>query len=98
MDILYVLISLAQLGDPNAMGIPAQEFTAVSFTNILNVVYMIAGIIAVVSAIIGGILLATSSGDPGKAARGRNTILYSVMGLVVVAAAFTITSFITGRL
>lgn len=99
MDIYYIIITtLSQLGSPTSLGIPDQDFGVGSFNSILNVVYMIAGVVAVVVGVIGGILLTTSSGDPNKAAKARNTIVYSAIGLVVTAAAFSITSFVTGKI
>lgn len=98
IDILLGLINFAAiLGSPEAVGVPNQNVNAGSFTRALNVVYMVAGVIAVVSVIIAGILFTTSSGDPQKAARARNAILYSVIGIVVVAFAFAVTNFVIGR-
>lgn len=95
MDIIITI--LAQLGPAADMGIPDQGITTNTFTNILNVVYFIAGAISVIVMIIGGILLMISSGDSGKAAKGRNAILYSAIGLIVVASAFMITNYVIGK-
>ena len=61
---------------------------------ILNIVYSIIGIIAVVMVILGGISYATSQGDPGKVKKGKDTILYGIIGLVIVIMAFAITQFV----
>ncbi len=61
---------------------------------ILNVVYGVIGIVAVVMIILGGVNYATSQGDPGKVKKGKDTILYGVIGLVIVLIAFPITAFI----
>lgn len=94
MDILVII---AQLGPPGAIGIPDQPLAGGTFANTLNVVYFIAGAIAVITMIIGGILIMASSGDPGKSAKGRNAVLYSAIGLVVVALAFGITRLVLTR-
>lgn len=62
-------------------------------TDILNVVIGLLGIVAVVVIIIGGITYMTSSGDAGKVKKAKDTILYGVIGLVVVALAFAIVNF-----
>ena len=62
--------------------------------SILENVYFYAGILAVVVIIIGGILYATSMGDPGKTKRAKETIMYASIGLIVVLLAFAITEFI----
>ena len=61
---------------------------------IINVVLGIVGIIAVVMVIVGGISMATSQGDTAKVAKGRNTVLYGVVGLVVALLAFAIVNFV----
>jgi Type IV secretion system pilin len=66
--------------------------------NTLNLAYFIAGVVAVIVIIVGGITFATSSGDSAKVTKGKNMVLYSVIGLVVVLAAFAITNFVVGRL
>ncbi len=60
----------------------------------LNVVFGVIGIVAVVMIILGGISYATSKGDPGKIQKGKNTILYGIIGLVVALMAFAIVNFV----
>lgn len=64
--------------------------------NILNAVIGVAGFVAVVFIIIGGIHYMTSSGDPGKTKKARDTILYAAIGLVICALAFAIVNFAIG--
>jgi len=64
--------------------------------NALNIAYFVAGIIAVITIIVGGIMYATSQGEAGNVTKAKNLILYAVIGLVVVLAAWTITSFVLG--
>ena len=65
---------------------------------ILNAVYVVVGIVAVVMIILGGISYATSQGDAAKVKKGKDTILYGIIGLVVVLLAFAITSFVLAQL
>ncbi len=60
----------------------------------LNVVFGIVAIIAVVMIVIGGVSYATSQGDPGKVAKGKNTIMYGVIGMVIALLAFAIVNFV----
>lgn len=62
-----------------------------ALTSITNTVYMVAGIVAVVGIVTGGYLYVTSMGDAGKIAKAKNAIFYSVIGLIIVAVAFTLT-------
>ena len=66
-------------------------------TNALNLVYFLAGVIAVIVIIVAGIMYTISSGDSGRVSKAKNLLTYSIVGLVVILAAFTITNFIIGR-
>ena len=61
---------------------------------ILNVVIGIAGIVAVIFIVVGGFQYMTSSGDPSKTKKAKDTILYACIGLVVCALAFAIVNFV----
>jgi TctA family transporter len=63
----------------------------------LNLFSAVVGIIAVVMIIVGGIQYITSGGDSGNVTKAKNTILYAVIGLVVVALAQIIVKFVLGR-
>lgn len=65
--------------------------------NGLNTVYFIIGIVAVIMIIFSGYQYLTANGDSAKAATAMKTILFSVVGLVVAASAFAITSFVMGN-
>ena len=87
---------LAQLAKPNELGIPDQQLSSGSVALFLNGIYFIAGFMAVLMIIIGSISYITSSGDANKATKARNTIIYSAIGVGLVAMAFAITSFVFG--
>jgi hypothetical protein len=63
----------------------------------LNLFSAIVGIIAVVMIIVGGIRYITSGGDSGNVTAAKNTILYAVIGLIVVALAQIIVKFVLTR-
>lgn len=66
----------------------------VSFvTNIINWFIGTAGAIALVFVFIGGIGYITSAGDPGKLQKAKSTIIYSLVGLIIVALSLGITAF-----
>ena len=87
---------LAQLAKPNDLGIPDQQLSSGSVALFLNGIYFIAGFVGVLTIIIGSISYITSSGDANKATKARNTIIYSAIGVGLVAMAFAITSFLFG--
>lgn len=65
--------------------------------NVLNLVYYVSGIVAVIVIIISGLMYVTSMGDSGRITRAKNMILYSVIGIGVIIAAYAITNFVTGN-
>lgn len=62
--------------------------------SVVSVMLVILGAIAVIMIIIGGILYTLSAGDPGKTKKAKDTILYSVIGLVVALLAYGIVEFV----
>jgi heme O synthase-like polyprenyltransferase len=64
---------------------------------VLSGIYVIVGAVAVVIIILSSFTFASGSYDPATIAKAKNTILYSVVGLIVVIIAFAITQFILGR-
>ena len=61
-------------------------------SNVLTDISVIASILVLFYVIYGGFLYITSSGDPGKAANGKKTLLHAFIGLAIVASAYTIFS------
>lgn len=66
--------------------------------NVINVILIILGMVAVIMIIIGGIRYTTSNGDSSQIKSAKDTILYAVVGLVVAIFAFAIVNFILERL
>jgi hypothetical protein len=69
-----------------------------TFANIINILLYIAGIIAIIMIIISGIRMITSRGTPGDVTKARNTLLYSIAGLVVAVSAYAIVNFVLAKL
>lgn len=65
--------------------------------NVINLLLYVLGIIAVIMIIIGGIRFTTSDGDPAGVKTARNTIIYSVVGLVVAIMAYAIVNLVLSR-
>ncbi len=66
-------------------------------TLVINVFSVIVGFIAVVMMIYGGFKYITSSGDSGNVTAAKNTIMYALIGLVVVALAQLVVRFVIGK-
>jgi hypothetical protein len=65
--------------------------------DVINIFSLIVGVVSVIMIIIGGLKYITSGGDSGNVTGAKNTILYAVIGLVVVALSQFIVHFVLGR-
>lgn len=63
---------------------------------IISILLFIIGALAVIMLIYGGIQYATSSGDSGRVSKAKNTIMYSIVGLVLAVVAFALVDWVVG--
>jgi cytochrome bd-type quinol oxidase subunit 2 len=63
----------------------------------INIFSIIVGIVAVIMLIIGGLKYITSAGDASSIASAKNTIIYAIVGLIVVVLAQAIIRFVIVR-
>ena len=66
--------------------------------SIVNILSILVGIVAVIMIIVGGLRYITSGGNDTSVTGAKNTILYAVVGLVIVALAQLIVHFVLSRL
>lgn len=64
---------------------------------VINIFSLVVGVVAVIMIIIGGLKYITSSGDSNNITSAKNTILYAIIGLVVVALAQFIVKFVLNK-
>ena len=91
-----------QCGTNGAAGTNQDSSTAASnvdttITNLLNLLSTAVGIVSVVMIVVGGFRYITSSGEQEKVKSAKNTILYALIGLVVVALAQIIVKFVLNK-
>lgn len=67
-------------------------------TTVINIISVIVGIVAVIMIIWGGFKYITAGGDSGNVTTARNTIIYAIVGLVIVALAQFIVQFVLTKL
>jgi hypothetical protein len=65
--------------------------------NAINVLSLVVGIVAVIMVIIGGMKYVSSQGDSSGIASAKNTIIYALVGLIIVALAQVIVRFVLQR-
>jgi hypothetical protein len=64
---------------------------------IINIFSLLVGVVAVIMIIVGGLKYITSGGDSGNVSGAKNTILYAIIGLVVVALAQIVVKFVLSK-
>ncbi len=69
-----------------------------SVGGITTAIFVLLGIVAVFVIILGGFNMMTSSGDPGKVKKGKDTILWGVIGLVVCILSYAIVQWVVNNL
>lgn len=65
---------------------------------VVHIIAIIAGAAAVIVIIIGAIKFVTSSGDSGSVSSAKQTILYALVGLVVIVVGQSLISYIISKL
>ncbi len=66
-------------------------------TGVINILSAIIGVVAVIMIILSGMKYITSGGDGQKVASAKSTLIYSLVGLVIVALAQVIVHFVLGK-
>lgn len=82
-----------QSGDTEASG----DRINTIIQTVINIISLVVGVVAVIMIIVGGLRYITSGGDSGNVTGAKNTILYAIVGLVVVALAQLIVRFVINR-
>lgn len=80
----------------NVCGAAQTDDFQVMMHNIVNTLLLVLGMIAVIMIVIGGIRYTTSNGDASQVKAAKDTVLYSVVGLVVAILAYAIVNFVIG--
>lgn len=66
--------------------------------NVANAVALVAGSIAIIYIILGGIKMITSTGDQQAFKQGRSTLIYAAVGIMLVVVARGVVAFVLSRL
>jgi ABC-type Fe3+ transport system permease subunit len=80
--------------DVSVPSLPGGSDLPAAIITIVNVLLVLAAIVAAIFVIIGGVQYMTASGDEEQAKRGRNTVLYAAIGLIIIGLAAVIVNFV----
>ena len=65
---------------------------------VINIFSLIVGLVSVIMIIVGGLKYITSGGESSNISSAKNTIVYAIIGLVIVALAQFIVHFVLGKI
>ena len=75
-----------------------QDLAGDVFKNVVNILLFIIGAVSVIMLIYGGIRYTTSGGNANSVTAAKNTIMYSIIGLVVAILAFAVVNFVVKQM
>ncbi len=84
--------SVNKVGGSEASSLPA------TVTNVINILLFVAGLIAVIIIVVGGLRFVTSEGDAASANKAKNSVVYALVGLVLAVLAYAIVNFVLNGL
>jgi len=94
--VLAAPIAFAQGTAPSNIDVPKNSFRS-AVVSILNYVLTFVGLIAVAMLIYGGFLYLTSAGNEEQTKKAKTTILYAIIGIVVIALSYVIVNTLIGE-
>jgi heme/copper-type cytochrome/quinol oxidase subunit 2 len=83
---------------PKPSALPKVEANSNLVTVIMQAIFGIAGVVAVLVITIAAFQYVISQGDPGKTAKAKDAIMYAVIGLVIAIMGYSIVTFVISRL
>ena len=75
-------------------GISTPKDANVVIKNVTNTMFFIIGAVSVIMLIYGGIRYTTSGGNANSVTAAKNTVIYSIVGLVISILAYAIVNFV----
>lgn len=90
-------INFTSSGSNASCGTQADTTVNTLLKTVINIISVVVGIVAVIMIIIGGFRYVTSGGKQESVTGAKNTILYAIIGLVIVALAQIVVHFILNK-
>ena len=95
--VFFILVSIFLIGvfSVQAEGValysplPSGSFDDI-IKNVINTLLGLTGVLALLAFIFGGITWMISGGDPGKVTKGKNTMIWAIIGLLVIFSSYAI--------
>jgi len=78
-------------------GLPHTKANSDNLTNIFNIILAVMGALAFFMLVVAGFRYTISQGDSTKVADAKRMMIYTIVGLVVIALAATVVNFVLGK-
>jgi len=91
------MVVSAQFETPTGTGLPSGSLIGI-ITNGMNWLLIVVGILGVIGFVIAGIIYLTAAGDEGQIERGKHTMIYSIIGVIVALLGVVIIKAVQGML
>lgn len=89
-------MAATQIGSGD-IGVPKVSLNDAALASILKIVFTVTGGLSTLFVLIGAVRYVASGGDQGGVKQAKDTILYSLIGVVISLSAFTIVQFTIGK-
>ncbi len=86
-----------ELGSKSCSGSGDENELNKLISAIVNILSLIVGIVAVIMIIVGGFRFITSGGDAGQVGSAKTTVVYAIIGLIIVALSQVIVRFVLNK-
>lgn len=96
---IHVVMAAESLcnGSASNCGLPSTPLNNATLGTVITTVYQVVGGLSVLFLVLGGARYAVSGGDPSNTKKAKETILYSIIGMVIALMAFLAVQFITNK-
>lgn len=84
-------------GTDCSTGLPQSGASSGNLQHLIQIALGILAVVAVLIIVLGALSFVTTEGDPQKVSKARETIVYALIGLVIVVSAEVIVTFVLGK-
>ena len=84
--------------DNSQIAVPKTTLTDSTIRTGLELVFGLAGGVALVVAVVSGLRFTLTQGDPAAVNRARNSLIFAIVGVVICLTAYSIVAFVLGKL
>jgi predicted small integral membrane protein len=79
-------------------GVTDGETLESDISKVINVAFLVIGLVAAIMIVVGGVNYMTAQGDPSKVTKGKKIMITGLVGLIIALLAFAIVNFVLNAL